>query len=287
MQVLATDPADEAKIGNGCALADRRTGAVHFIYCWDLARAFCLTTTDDGESFSRAEITDAFRAFPYRWAYFATGHVHGIQLRGGRLVAPVWLNDTPRRAESKGTMRVGVLVSDDGGRTWRPGGLVPPAFPQLNEATVFECADGSLCLNMRTMRRGYRAVSRSADRGETWSKPVLDKALTCPTCQASSLALPDGGEPWRILFCNPGAPNARTKLTLRMSRDGGRTWPVARRVTDGPAGYSDLAVLPSGTICVAYEGGERRYAEEIRLARLNLAWLTAAPSAPGAGARGR
>ena len=44
-------------------------------------------------------------------------------------------------------------------------------IPTINFVNRFECADGSLCLNMRTMRRGCRAVSRSTDRGKTWSKP--------------------------------------------------------------------------------------------------------------------
>ena len=274
MQVLATDPADRAKIGNGCAIADLRTGAVHFIYCWDLTRAFCLTTADEGATFAKAEITDAFRKFPYKWAYFATGHVHGIQLRDGRLVAPVWLNDKPRRAEAKGHMRVGILCSDDGGKSWRAGGLVPPTFPKVNESSVFECSDGSLCLNMRTMGRGYRAVARSTDRGMTWAEPTLDKHLPCPTCQAATLVLPSKDGRSRVLFCNPAAKGARKRLTVRLSYDDGRTWPVAKLVDAGNSGYSDMAVAADGTICVAYEGGKKRYAGQIALARFNLEWLT-------------
>jgi sialidase-1 len=281
MQVLATDPAPKAKLGNGCPIADLRTGAVHFLYCHDLTRAFRLTTRDEGVTFERAEITDAFKAFPYKWAYFATGHVHGIQLRDGRLVAPVWLNDVPRRSEAKGRMRVGILASADGGATWRPGGLVPATFPRLNESSVFECADGSLCLNMRTMGRGCRAVSRSTDGGATWTEPALDKALPCPTCQASTLVLPSADGAHRVLFANPATRKSRTRLTVRLSTDGGRTWPVARQITAGRSGYCDLAAAPDGTIYLAYESGGKRYAETITLARFNLAWLTGGKSAGG------
>ena len=274
MQVLQTSPGPKAKIGNGCAIADGRTGAVHFIFCWDLTRAFCLTSTDEGATFAKAEITGAFKQFDYPWKYFATGHVHGIQLADGRLVAPVWLNDVPRRAEAKGSMRVSILTSADGGATWRPGGLVPPRFPRLNESSVFQASDGSLCFNMRTMGRGFRAVSRSTDGGATWSEPALDKGLPCPTCQAATLVLPSKDGRSRVLFCNPAAKGARKRLTVRLSYDDGRTWPVAKLIDAGNSGYSDMAVAADGTICIVYEGGATRYAGEIALARFNLEWLT-------------
>nr|HQH74105.1 sialidase family protein [bacterium] len=54
----------------------------------------------------------------------------------------------------------------------------------------------------------------------------------------------------------------------------GETWPVARMIHSGPAAYSDLVVLPDGTIGCLYERGEENPYETIAFARLTLEWLT-------------
>jgi sialidase-1 len=273
MQVLATAPGKHTKMGNGTAVVDPTTGSVHFLYCHNLTRAFLLTSTDEGQTFARREITDAFREFDYPWAYFATGHVHGIQLRDGRLVLPVWLNDVPRRSEAKGRMRPGVIVSDDGGTTWHAGGLLP-FFDRCNESTVFQAADGRLCLNSRAMTAKYRVIAWSSDRGKTWTQPQVDTSLPCPVCQATTLRLPASDGTSRVLFANPASRTARERMTVRLSTDDGKTWPASRVVQLGRGGYSDLAALPGGTILLLYETGEKRYAERLTLARFNLQWLT-------------
>jgi hypothetical protein len=82
------------------------------------------------------------------------------------------------------------------------------------------------------------------------------------------------GDRDRVLFSNPDDPNGRTRLTIRLSYDECRTWPVARLLNEGPSGYSDLAVARDGTICCLYERGAARYNEKLTLARFDLAWLT-------------
>jgi sialidase-1 len=274
MQVLHTDPGAKTKIGNACAIYDRQTDTVHVIYLYNLTQAFLRSSRDDGVTFDPPrDITAAFREFDYPWAYFATGHVHGIQLRSGRLVAPIWLNNQPRTHESKGQMRNGILYSDDHGRTWHAGGLAA-YFHSLNESSVYEASDGSLILNSRTMRTGYRAVTRSSDLGRTWSPPALDRELPDPTCQGSTLILPSQDGRSRVLFANPATQKTRTHLTVRLSYDDGRTWPVAKLVEEGGAAYSDLAVSPEGTIYLAYERTAERPYDRVTVARFDLAWLT-------------
>ena len=61
-------------------------------------------------------------------------------------------------------------------------------------------------------------------------------------------------------------------MTVRASYDEGKTWPVARRLKEeGGSGYSDLAVLPGGTICCLYESG---WWGPIVFARFSIEWLT-------------
>jgi sialidase-1 len=276
LQVLDSDPSGEGKFGNASAVLDRRTGTVHAVYCRNLTRAMHIVTSDDGETFGPAtDITDAFRMFDHPWKYFATGHVHGVQLRDGALVIPVWLNDVPRVREKEGSMRVGIIASDDHGATWRASGTVPPVFPKLNESTVYEASDGRLFLNMRGMRRGCRAISWSADRGRTWSQPKLDRNLPCPTCQATTLThtLPGGRR--ILLFANPADPETRKNMSVRVSLDDGASWSAPITVCSGPSGYSDLSAAPDGGAYLAYESGERRYNEAITVAYLSAEAIAA------------
>ena len=71
-------------------------------------------------------------------------------------------------------------------------------------------------------------------------------------------------------------PRARENLTLRVSHDDGETWAVTRLLEAGPAGYSDLAVLPDGTVLCLYERakeGGKGAAERLTLARVPREWL--------------
>lgn len=70
----------------------------------------------------------------------------------------------------------------------------------------------------------------------------------------------------------------RERVAVWASFDGGRSWPMKRRVHGGPSGYSNLAAGRPGTpsagrIFLLFEstpdGGERG----IQVAVFNLAWL--------------
>lgn len=94
---------------------------------------------------------------------------------------------------------------------------------------------------------------------------------------ASIVALPSN--PGTLLFScphtlptEPGGKSVRENLTIQLSRDDGKTWPVSRTLDPGRAAYSDLAVLADGTVLCLYEG-----AKGIVAARFNLDWLTASP----------
>jgi sialidase-1 len=61
-----------------------------------------------------------------------------------------------------------------------------------------------------------------------------------------------------------------------MSSDECQTWPVSKVLEEGPAGYSDLAVLADGTVLCFYESGMvgSMYAtQNVTLAHFDLPWL--------------
>ena len=198
------------------------------------------------------------------WTWYATGPGVGIQLRSGRLVVPC-----DNQVAGSKVHQSHIIYSDDGGKTWKLGGVVGP---QCDESQIVELRDGSLLLNMRSYRPGNRRlIALSTDGGETFSKPVADRQLIEPVCQASILRCP--GERGCILFANPASVK-REKMTVRLSRDEGKTWPYARALHDGPSAYSCLAVLPDGTVACLYERGAKNAYETITLARFSLDWLT-------------
>jgi sialidase-1 len=62
-------------------------------------------------------------------------------------------------------------------------------------------------------------------------------------------------------------------MTVRLSPDDGKTWPVGKLLYAGPAAYSSLAVLRDGTIGILYERGYASPYERITFARFSLDWI--------------
>lgn len=268
MRVVHEEGGDaEITIGNPCPLLQRSTGTVHLMMTRNNQRIFHSRSTDDGVTFSTpSEITETLRSFNFPWTRVGAGPGHGIELKSGRLLVPLWLNERIRF-----NYRSAVVYSDDRGRTWKAGGLIDANIPDTNECMAVERSDGAVLLNMRAQGSRRRSVAVSKDGGITWSAPEYAEALIDPVCQASILRVDREGRS-RMLFANP-ASEKREKMTLRISYDDGRTWPVAKVLYEGPSGYSDLASTPDGAILCLYEAGVSRYAEGLRLARLNLAAL--------------
>jgi sialidase-1 len=273
----------EVTINNPLAIAERRTGVVHFLYCVEYNRCFHMKSADDGKTFSEpVEITATFEKFRnrYDWKVLATGPGHGIQLSNGRLVVPVWLS-TGTGGHAHRPSCVSVIYSDNNGAGWEGGDIVASDPEPVNpsESCVVELSDGRVLMNLRhESKPHFRGLSISADGAGRWSPFRLDKHLPDPVCMASMVRYSD--KPSRILFANPANPDGRERknVTIRLSEDDGKTWPVSRTLEAGPSGYSDLAVTPDGMIHCLYERGtiEGNYrTRALCVASFNLQWLTA------------
>ena len=182
-----------------------------------------------------------------------------------------------------------VILSDDRGEHWKLGGSTGSA---TDECEVVERSDGSLLLNMRNncgRKCPARATAVSRDAGLTWSKVEHDPALVEPECQASIRRLAAaGGKGPAILFSNPADAHQRRKMTVRLSRDEGRTWPASKVLWPQAAAYCCLAVLPDGTILCFYERGRGEYPyEKITLARFFPGLAGRGSTMSGAGRRFR
>ena len=277
----------ETTLNNPVAIAEGKTGTVHFLVCVEYARCFYLRSEDDGKTFTKpVEITSTFDKFKstYDWKVLATGPGHGIQLSNGRLIVPVWLS-TGTGGHAHRPSCVAVIYSDDQGRTWLPGDIVvrDPDLANPSETVAVELADGKVMFNIRHEGKPhFRAVSISADGATKWSKPKLDESLPEPVCMASIMRLPSYStfDKTRILFVNPNNPTGRERknVSARLSYDEGKTWPIVKTIEAGPSGYSDASVTSDGTILCFYERGAGEKSSFrpslLTVARFNLDWLT-------------
>lgn len=261
----------EDTVGNPTPVVERKSGAILLLLTSNPGRVtesqtgprdrrvWIARSTDDGATWSApAEITAQVKHSD--WTWYATGPGNGIQLRNGRLVVPCDHNSADGMRFSH------AIYSDDRGATWKIGGI---AEEKTNESAIVELKNGELVFNMRSYHgKNRRAVQRSRDGGLTWSPLVLDEALIEPVCQASMVVDSKG----RIVFSNP-ASTKRTRMTVRLSGDGGRTWPASQVIHEGPAAYSSLAILRGGSIGLLYELGEKGPYERIAFASFDTAWI--------------
>src|SRR5207248_11662573 len=127
---------------------------------------------DDGLTWAKpVEITKDVKKPGWRW--YATGPGVGIQLKSGRLPIPC-----DSKSDGGKVRESHVILSDDGGRSWKLGGVVGPG---CNECQAVELSDGSVMLNMRSYQgSNRRLVAISKDGGATFSPRVDDPVLVEP-----------------------------------------------------------------------------------------------------------
>ena len=301
-RIIAQAPADAKlepgaagiTLNNPLAIVDPESHAIHFLYCVNYARCFIMRSDDDGETFSApVEITSTFDKFrpEYNWNVIATGPGHGIRLRSGRLLLPIWLSTG---GHSHRPSSVATIYSDDAGKTWQRGQIIAnntPQTPNPSESAVAELADGRVMISIRNESFRYRRlVAFSADGASNWTEPKFDDALIEPICQGSLTTVPRDEQ--TILFANPANPEAqegsdkpgaakgkrRVDLTVRLSRDMAASWRASKVIDSGIAGYCDLAADPGGTVYCLYERGGAQGnqfdTQSLTLARFDLSWIS-------------
>ena len=267
VQVLASSRNKSGPVGNPAPIVDK-DGKIHLLFQRDYARGFYTYSDDDGLSWkSPKDITAVYDGFKpqYNWNVLATGPGHGIQLKNGRLLVPIWMASatvvTPRRRHAPSC--AATVYSDDGGNTWNRGELVADSSAVIsnpNESMAVQLQDGRVLMSIRNPGKiKRRAFSISSDGVTNWSPVRFDSALFDPTCMASIIAVPakNNNEKPAIVFINPDSrhieKNPRQNLTAKISYDNGYTWPVQKVLNSGASGYSDLAIGPDGMLYCLYE----------------------------------
>ena len=274
-------PVEGEGTADPCLVVDRDTGRIWCAITWakdvgwynskpgfgnDSFHNYLIYSDDDGVTWSDAiDITTSMKAEDWISAWFSPGA--GLQTKAGRLLIPY------SAAHSRSQVYSYAVVSDDHGKTWQ---RVGPMGLKTNENMVSQLENGTLICNMRsTAGLNQRAISQSSDDGNSWSPLLHDPNLIEPVCQASTLTIPSANTPdgreW-LLFCNP-ASKKRENLTIKVSFDGGKSWPVSRLIHAGPTAYSCMTLVGENGVGVLYECGEKSSYEGIRFAHLPLQWL--------------
>ncbi len=181
------------------------------------------------------------------------------------------------------------LYSDDRGKTWQVSDGI---MTGTGEAALAELSDGRIYYNSRSHMSvdNRRRIAWSHDGGQRFvdwqvsdelleiGEPFYFKYGAKPSygCRAGLVRIPDGvvEASDALLYSAPDWPGGwRYQMTVWVSLNGARTWPVKRLVDQGRSAYSSLAAGSEGTLYLLYEAGEKRLYDEAKVAVFNLAWL--------------
>lgn len=171
-----------------------------------------------------------------------------IITKDGRMMIPFQHYIGPESEQDKAPLdraftnpRNGVIISNDGGKTWTEHGNIRltdnDRYFGWAENNIVEFTDGRIGMIIRADKLGgvlYYAESK--DGGKTW--PEFAQKTDIPNPGSKATLYPLGGDTVALLH-NPN-PKRRTPLALWISFDGMKTWPYQRVLVpesgDGPKG---------------------------------------------------
>lgn len=211
-------------------------------------RTYIARSFDNGQTWSEPkDITDELygakceNEVSHTWwsAFFASGN--GLLTSTGRIMFVLAVRDTEEWAACNY-----VVYSDDNGETWQISGR---ASQRGDEAKVVELADSRILMSIR--HEGERWYNISEDGGVTWLPETSAwPDLVATACNGDIIrysSIKDGDEKNILIHSLPG-PERRENVTVYVSYDEGKTWPVSKCIVPYDAAYSSLCVLPDHTI---------------------------------------
>ncbi|MEC3880725.1 sialidase family protein [Parapedobacter sp. 10938] len=240
-----------------------------------LREVWFVTSTDGGRTWSEAVNITAQVHRPNQpnanWAYqftedwrsYANTPGHGMQFDHGIFKGRIYIaanhsSGAPQKAFKD--YHAHGYYTDDHGKTFHLSEAVP--FKGSNESMAALIQGDTLLMNSRNQQGNVRSriISLSSDGGATWDTTYYDRQLPDPVNQGSLLAFDDEDGKRLLAFCNAADTAHRDNLTLRMSRDGGKTWFFNRPIAKAPASYegayaaySDLVKIDNKRIGVLFE----------------------------------
>jgi len=242
---------------------------------------WCVVSNNDGMNWE-----DPYEIkMPHR---YTSGKVQpGLRLTTGRLLWPysydIILEAGDRKPIERGEMdsRAGVMISDDDGVTWRPGGDIHIEESRIHSAgkvcgadepSLVEFADGSVYALLRTGTDRIWEMG-SKDGGETWDS-IQPSPLTGHNAPVALCRLQNPSDAYVCVWDD--SPKDRWPLVAAVSTDECRTWsqPKTLACVPGYPSYSpNVTQAADGTILAVWQQHHPEKRIRIMLARFNLKWL--------------
>ena len=183
---------------------------------------------------------------------------HPLVLRDGSVLIPLANENVNMSA---------MAIAHDGGARWTTSAAVPT--PGLIQPSVVQMADGSLRAFFRDARGTERiATSASTDDGRTWSQATLTDlpnrsgGIEAATLRSGHLAI----------VYNDHTGRERDRLSIAVSPDQGRTWPIRKVIVHVPGerfDYPSIVQARDGRVHVTFSDNLR----SIRHVSFAEAWL--------------
>uniref|UniRef100_A0A8C5MNV5 exo-alpha-sialidase n=1 Tax=Leptobrachium leishanense TaxID=445787 RepID=A0A8C5MNV5_9ANUR len=267
------------------AVLGRTTESYQIVTGRNLARLCYVTSLDQGRSWSN--ITDltleVIGKSVKEWATFALGPGHGIQLKSGRLLIPAYTYHIECRncfgILCRTTPKAFAFRSDDHGRSWKLGELIPNLQTLECQMVSVDEEDGNniVYCNARSSL-GFRVQAVSSDEGVEFQQGQLVEKLaeTSGGCHGSVIGFPAPlslhsrnyahnftqasstkcqmrfqnavehfQNPTWVLYSHPTSSHSRVNLGVYLSpypRDSD-SWVGPWVIYEGPSAYSDLTYL--------------------------------------------
>lgn len=226
----------------------------------DTTGQFVLVSSDDDGRTWSAPYSITTQVKNPKWHLYFNGPGNGIVMQNGTLVFPSQYWDESKKP---GLPHSSIIYSNDHGKTWKSG---IGAKSNTTEAQVVETTPGTLMLNMRDNRGGYRSIATTTDFGKTWVEHhTSQQALIDPVCMASIIRANinvKGKKKDVLFFSNVAEQHSRQNTTIKASLDLGESWPAANAVMLDERrsyGYSALTKIDDNTIGILYEGERDLY----------------------------
>lgn len=233
-----------------------------------------ITSTDEGQTWSKpVNITtqvhrpnqpDVRPEYNYKedWRAYANTPGHAMQFDSGPYIGRLYISanrsEGNPKPNGKDYFAFG-YYSDDHGKTFQISDKIP--YEGSNESMAAQVSSTELYMNSRN-QQGHilsRIVARSKDGGQTWANIQYDANLPDPVNQGSVLSWAEGKQ-YLLAVCNAASTSSRDKLTLRISKNKGKSWYLQYPIARAPKGfkgdyaaYSDMVLVDRNTIGILYE----------------------------------
>ncbi len=215
------------------------------------------TSSDNGKTWSDpVNITSQVKKD--NWRSYANTPGHAMQFDYGKYKGRIYVAANHSKGNPKPHFEdyhAHGYYTDDHGKSFHLSENI--SFPGSNEATAAELGNNRFMMNIRNQKGEPRSriVAISDDGGIHWDSTYYDHQLPDPVCQGSILNIGNKDKRNTLAFCNDADTSKRQNLTLRISFDGGKTWPK-KYLVDKPGEsteYSDIVKIAEHKVGILYE----------------------------------